>query len=97
MGLFCAILPANNFPFRFLLLFTPSLPHVPHCLKKKAIPNLSVFSLRDKTHSSFIGLAFGPLSPPTITQSIFCKSISPKSESKGSQDRNFIEAFIFRK
>ena len=29
-------LPNKTLPFSFLLLFTPSSPHVPHCLKKNA-------------------------------------------------------------
>jgi hypothetical protein len=57
-------------------------------LKKKAI----LFSLHCflifTTHSFSISLALGPLSPPTITQSIFVRLISPKSSNKGSIDRN---------
>src|SRR5713226_1761385 len=41
----------------------------------------------ETTHSRFIGRAPGPLSPPTITQVMPERSISPRSSSKGSTDR----------
>ena len=47
------------------------------------------------THSSFMGLADVPLSPPTITQSIPVRSIVPKSESRGSQEKNLTLALRF--
>ena len=68
------------------------VPHVPHCLKKKAEPCDSTCSLMLTAHSGFIGLAFGPLSPPTITQSIPMRFRFSKFSINGSQDRNLTEA-----
>jgi three-Cys-motif partner protein len=49
------------------------------------------------THSGFINLALLPDSPPTITQSIFSRSILSMGPIKGSNETNFIVAFIFLK
>src|SRR5690606_2676560 len=58
--------PSSRLPVFFL--FVP-----PHCLKKKATSIFSHCCFISKTHSFFMGLGFLPLSPPTITQSIFFK------------------------
>src|SRR5258708_765253 len=55
-------------PFADLERFSPSAPHVPHCLKKNAVPAASHWRFMLSTHSGFIGRAFRPDSPPTITQ-----------------------------
>src|SRR5580704_15875322 len=52
-----------------------SLPPVlgerpPHCLKKKATRAATHWFRISMTHSGFIGRARGPLSPPTMTQSM---------------------------
>src|SRR6266852_3418118 len=46
----------------------------PHCLKKNATSLSQHWSRTWRTHSGFTGRAPGPLSPPTITQSIPVKS-----------------------
>ena len=70
---------------------------LPHCLKKNNAPCFSACSFIDNTHFSFIGRALIACSPPTITQSIFVKSSSPKSSTNGSHDRNLIEAGSLRR
>src|SRR5213596_856202 len=55
-----------------LLLRTP-----PHCLKKKGTFAFSHWSRSDRTHSFFIGLAPAPLSPPTMTQGLPSRLLSP--------------------
>ena len=60
---------------------------LPHCLKKNNAPCFSACSFIDNTHGSFIGRALIACSPPTITQSIFVKSSSPKSSTNGSHDK----------
>ena len=89
-GIFCTILPCSNLPLAFALLFTPSCPQVPHCLKKKGIPLASACLLMSRTQVSAIGRALGPLSPPTIIQLIPVKSRSPSSPKSGSIDRNLL-------
>ena len=59
----------------------------PHCLKKKSTPARSQRSLMSRTQRSCIGRALGPLSPPTITQEIPSRSISPTGPRSGSMDR----------
>lgn len=96
VGIFWITTPCNNFPLTFLLLLTPSALHVPHCLKKNGIWLVSACRLMFKTHSSFIGRACTPLSPPTITQFIPLRSNSPKSSRSGSHEMNRIGAFKCR-
>jgi hypothetical protein len=84
-GISSYVLPFSVRPFDFFIL-------PPHCLKKKGTP-AALHCLRiDCTHSSRIGLAPGPLSPPTITQSIPLRPIGPRSSSSGSIDRNLTRA-----
>lgn len=40
-GISCITFPSSSFPLACLLRFTPSLPQVPHCLKKKNAPDSS--------------------------------------------------------
>ena len=56
----------------FFFLCTP-----PHCLKKNGTLYFRHCLFISSTHSSFIGLAPGPDSPPTITQSIPFRFTSP--------------------
>lgn len=60
--------PSNNRPFCFFARFRPSAPQPPHCLKKKAACCSAHWRLILRAHSGFISLAFGPDSPPTMTQ-----------------------------
>lgn len=92
-GICCITSPSRSFPLACLFRLIPSLPQVPHCLKKKAEPCCSTCRLMLTTQSSIIGLAFGPLSPPTIIQSMPLRLILPKSSINGSQERNLTEAF----
>ena len=55
-GICCIISPCSIFPFACLFLLMPSLPHVPHCLKKKAEPCDSTCCLMLTAHCGFIGL-----------------------------------------
>ena len=55
------VLPGRILPAVFLR--TP-----PHCLKKNGTPSALHCSRIERTQASFIGLAPGPLSPPTMTQ-----------------------------
>ncbi len=41
----------------------------------------------ERAHSGFIGRAPGPLSPPTITQSILLRLNEPNSSNSGSMER----------
>lgn len=88
-GICCITSPCSSFPFACLLRLMPSLPHVPHCLKKNAAHCCSTCCLMFSTHSGFIGRANGPLSPPTIIQSMPLRFSSPKSSISGSHERNF--------
>ena len=94
-GIASHVLPANSRPFSFFRRLLPSAPQPPHCLKKNAAPRCSHCSLMDSTHSGFIGLAFGPDSPPTITQWIPLRSSWPTSSSNGSTDKNRMLALTF--
>lgn len=67
-----------------------------HCLKEQCTLFFGLLFI-DNTHSSFIGRALIACSPPTITQSIFVRSSSPKSSTNGSHDKNRIEAGRLRK
>lgn len=49
--------PKRSLPLACLLRFTPSLPQVPHCLKKKAAPCCSTWRLMLMTHSGIMGRA----------------------------------------
>lgn len=77
------VLPSRRRPVRFF--FTP-----PHCLKKNATPALAHWFLISTTHRSFIGLAPGPDSPPTMTQSIPRRLSEERGPSKGSNERNLM-------
>lgn len=59
----------------------------PHCLKKKGTPESAHWSRIEATHSGFMSRAPGPLSPPTITQSMLLRSSVPRSSSSGSIER----------
>ena len=59
----------------------------PHCLKKKLTPFRSQMSLISRTQDDFIGRVFGPLSPPTMTQDIPSRSMSPTGPRSGSIER----------
>ena len=59
----------------------------PHCLKKKATPCSPHWSRISRTQSGCIGRARGPLSPPTITQSMHPRSSVPMRPINGSIDR----------
>ena len=95
-GIASHVLPCKSLPFFFLALFFPSAPHPPHCLKKKAECCWSHWRLMFKIHSCLIGRAFGPDSPPTITQWIPSRFKEPRSSSRGSTDTNLIGAEIWR-
>ena len=70
---------------------------LPHRLKK----NFTLFRLHcllmSTTHLCSTGLAFGPDSPPTITQSIRLRLRLPSGPINGSQDRNLTLALVLRK
>src|ERR1022692_1493434 len=97
LGISSQVFPAKRRPLFLFGRFLPSAPHPPHCLKKNATPSCSHWSLIASTHSAFIGLALGPDSPPTITQWMPRKSISPISSSNGSTDKNRMPALISRR
>src|SRR5207302_10399041 len=69
----------------------------PHCLKKNATLWISHCLRISRTHCGRISLAPGPLSPPTITQSIPLSSIPPREEIRGSIDKNLSPAGESRK
>ena len=73
--------PCSNLPAFFFL--TP-----PHCLKKNGTRDAAHWSRIAMTHSSHIGRAPGPLSPPTMDQLIPERSNGPRSSSSGSIERN---------
>ena len=86
-GIWFHVLPSSVRPFFFLL--TP-----PHCLKKNGTPAARHWSRMSVAHSACMGLAPGPDSPPTMTQSMPSKSISGMGPSSGSKDKNFIAAGV---
>src|SRR5262245_19092978 len=59
----------------------------PHCLKKKGTSAARHLSRISVTHWASIGLAPGPDSPPTITQSIPARSKFGSGPSRGSSDK----------
>ena len=59
----------------------------PHCLKKKGTPLVRHCCRMSLTQTGFNGLAPCPLSPPTMTQAIPCRSSRSIGSSKGSIDR----------
>ena len=59
----------------------------PHCLKKKGTPVTRHWSLTSLAHLGSIGRAFGPLSPPTMTQWMPSRSIRPIGVINGSTER----------
>ena len=89
-GISSHVRPSKSRPAFFLLV-------PPHCLKKNATPASRHCSLSSVTHSGFMGLAPGPDSPPTMTQSIFSKFKLGKGPSKGSNERNFTFAPVWLK
>ena len=90
-GICWTTLPSRSLPLACLERLTPSAPYVPHCLKKKAVCCDCAWLRRLRTHCGCIGRANGPLSPPTISQSMPVKSILPRSSSSGSQLRNLTD------
>src|SRR6266850_3756525 len=68
----------------------------PHCLKKNGTHCFRHSRRMRTTHSRSIGRAWGPLSPPTITQSMEARSTVPRSASSGSIERNRIDAGVSR-
>jgi len=66
-------------------------------LKKNGTPASAHWSRISRTQPASIARAFGPDSPPTITQSIPRKSRSGNGPSSGSSDRNFTCAPVSRK
>ena len=88
-GISSHVLPSSVRPVFFLN--TP-----PHCLKKKGVPLFTQLSRISLTQSASIGLAPGPDSPPTITQSMPVKSRPGKGPSRGSRERNFVRAPVSR-
>jgi len=67
---------------------------MPHCLKKKGTRCARQRRRMLTTQSRSMGRACGPLSPPTITQSIPRRSSGPRSANRGSTDRNRICAGV---
>jgi three-Cys-motif partner protein len=76
-------------PARFL--FRP-----PHCLKKKAVPASRHATWISCTHRGSIGRARGPLSPPTIAQSICLRLAFFTLLRSGSNDTKRMAAFTRR-
>src|ERR1700730_10365121 len=79
-----------------------SLPPVfgerpPHCLKKNATRAATHWFRISMTHSGFIGRARGPLSPPTMTQSMPSRHSLPTGAISGSTERKRTLAFDFCK
>src|SRR5690606_25826036 len=72
--------PLSTRPLR--LFWTP-----PHCLKKNGTLAARHCFWIETTHSGCMGRAPGPLSPPTMTQSMSVSSISSRSSRRGSMDR----------
>src|SRR5690554_1920394 len=97
VGIMSHTFPSNFLPFAFLLRSFPSSPHAPHCLKKKSTPTFSHWSRMDKAHSSFMGRAPWPDSPPTMTQWIPFNFNCPKFSRRGSTDKNRVFALIANK
>ena len=62
--------------------------HPPHCLKKYGTPAFTHRSRIAVTHSRRTGWAFGPDSPPTITQSMPSRRRDEIGPKRGSQERN---------
>src|ERR1035438_3032207 len=81
VGIASHVFPNKTLPNNFFR--TP-----PHCLKKNGVLNFSQSFFIFNTHSSFIGRAPGPDSPPTITQSIVFKSKLLVGAIRGSMDKN---------
>jgi hypothetical protein len=79
--------------------FTTSLflLNAPHCLKKNGTRAERHWSRISTTHALIRGRAFGPDSPPTMTQWIPVKSSCSIGPSKGSRERNLIFAPVWRK
>ncbi len=78
----CHVAPSSTFPRDFGL-------NPPHCLKKKGVPDATHWSRMSSTHSELMSLAFGPLSPPTITHDKSARygaRFTPRNN--GSQERN---------
>jgi len=86
-GNWSQVCSSSILPFFFLL--TP-----PHCLKKNGTFAARHWSLISAAHSGFIGLAPGPDSPPTMTQSIPEKSILGIGLRSGSKEINLIAASV---
>ena len=84
--------PSSSRPFAFFVRRWPSGPQFPHCLKKKSTPCSEHWRCTSRTQSIDIGRAFGPDSPPTITQSMPVRSSSPTFSSKGSTLRKRVLA-----
>ena len=71
----------------FHSLPSSSLPPVfgerpPHCLKKNATRAATHWFRISIAHSGFIGRARGPLSPPTITQSMPVRDLADRSDKR---------------
>src|ERR1700709_1740340 len=69
----------------------------PHCLKKNAMFWARHWSRIFSAHSSAIGRARGPLSPPRIAQSMPVKSTFPTGPINGSNEINFTVACAARR
>src|SRR5215208_1146112 len=69
----------------------------PHCLKKKATLVRTHWLRISITHCSSIGRARGPLSPPTITQSMPVRLSLPTGARSGSIERKRTPAFVARR
>jgi hypothetical protein len=69
----------------------------PHCLKKNATFVLRHWLRTSMTQCLCIGRARGPLSPPTITQSMPARSSLPTGPISGSTERNRVAALAFYK
>ena len=85
-------------PLAAVQIFPPDFDVLPpHCLKKKATRSRSHWSRIPRIHSAETGRWPGPLSPPTITQSIAFNGRRGKSCSKGSTDKKRTLAGTFRR
>src|ERR1700756_1890163 len=69
----------------------------PHCLKKNLVRCLRHARKISRTHSTSIGRAPHPDSPPTVTHWISVKSIPPREPIRGSHERNRRAAGTFLK
>ena len=77
-------------------LFICTSPLLKERMQPYSLQNIDLGYLKPNPDS--LVLVFVPLSPPTITQSIpFQIQILDKGPIKGSQERNFVFAFVFRK